>query len=164
MSAIKVTMDGDGQGLLKRLKHLSDIDKRGVLNAIAESLRTSTEERFESERDPDGKSWKQSIRAKVHGGKTLTDTTKLKTSIRATVSSKGLAVGTNDIRAASLQFGDTRTIRAKEKKNLVFKIGGSFRMAKQVTIHIPPRPFLGINDDDMRDIRETLEDAISEGS
>ncbi len=33
--------------------------------------------------------------------------------IRSEVSDSGLAVGTNDIRAATHQFGDERTIRAK---------------------------------------------------
>ena len=162
MSAIQVRMEVEGQKLLGRLRKLSEFDRRGVLNAIAEGLRTSTEERFQTERGPSGTRWPESIRARGNGGKTLTDTTKLKTSIRATVENGGMAVGTNDIRAASLQAGDTRTIRAKNRKCLVFKVGGQFRAVRKVTIHIPARPFLGISDEDMDDIRDTLETAISQ--
>lgn len=34
---------------------MSDIDKAGMMNAIAEGLRTSTLERFRTEESPDGK-------------------------------------------------------------------------------------------------------------
>ena len=59
---------------------MSDIDKAGMMNAIAEGLRTSTLERFRTEESPDGKKWKRSIRAEKSGGKTLTKTKKLGTS------------------------------------------------------------------------------------
>ena len=89
---------------------------------IRDRLRTSTVERFTEEKSPEGTSWKTSIRAREEGGKTLTKTTQLKNSIRSEVSDGGLAVGTNDIRAATHQFGDERTIRAKNKKYLTFKV------------------------------------------
>lgn len=164
MSAITVTIDGEIEGLTERLRRLSEFDRRGVLNAIGESLRTSTEERFQSERDPEGEKWVQSVRARDNGGKTLTVTTKLKTSIKVTVNNSGLAVGTNDIRAATHQLGDTRIIRAKNKKSLAFYVGGELRMVKQVTVHIPARPFLGISDDDKRDIMDMLEEVAGEES
>ena len=119
MSSIRAEMSGDTDELLQRLNRLSHLETRGVLNSIAEGLRTSTVERFTEE--------KPSIRAQEEGGKTLTKTTQLKTSIRSEVSDSGLAVGTNDIRAATHQFGDERTIRAKNKKYLTFKIGGQWK-------------------------------------
>ncbi len=48
----------------------------------------------------------------------------------------GLAVGTNDIRAATLHLGDERTIRAKNAKYLTFKVGGQWRRAASVRISI----------------------------
>lgn len=125
MSSIRAEMSGDTDELLQRLNRLSHLETRGVLNSIAEGLRTSTVERFTEEKTPEGTSWKPSIRAQEEGGKTLTKTTQLKTSIRSEVSDSGLAVGTNDIRAATHQFGDERTIRVKNKKYLTFKIGVS---------------------------------------
>lgn len=162
MSSIRAELSGDTDALLKRLNRLSNLEIRGVLNSIAEGLRTSTVERFTEERSPEGKQWKKSIRVKEEGGKTLTKTGQLKNSIRAEVRDSGLAVGTNDIRAATLQFGDERTIRAKNKKHLTFKVGGKWRRAESVKVSIPPRPFLGISEADEQDIRETLEEVFEE--
>ena len=157
MSSIRAEMSGDTDELLQRLNRLSHLETRGVLNSIAEGLRTSTVERFTEEKTPEGTSWKPSIRAQEEGGKTLTKTTQLKTSIRSEVSDSGLAVGTNDIRAATHQFGDERTIRAKNKKYLTFKIGGQWKRVASVKVSIPPRPFLGISEEDEQDIKDTFE-------
>ena len=141
MSSIRAEMSGDTDELLQRLNRLSHLETRGVLNSIAEGLRTSTVERFTEEKTPEGTSWKPSIRAQEEGGKTLTKTTQLKTSIRSEVSDSGLAVGTNDIRAATHQFGDERTIRAKNKKYLTFKIGGQWKRVASVKVSILCRVF-----------------------
>ena len=132
MSSIRVEVTGDNRRLLKKLGLLSGVDKRGISSALAEGIRTSTITRFRTERDPEGKKWKASIRAMDKGGKTLTDTSKLKTSIRAKASADGFAVGTNDIRAATLQFGDERVIRARRGPVLRFQINGKWVSAKQV--------------------------------
>lgn len=162
MSSIRAELSGDTDALLKRLNRLSRLEIRGVLNSIAEGLRTSTVERFTEEKSPEGKSWKTSIRAKEEGGKTLTKTAQLKNSIRSEVNDRGLAVGTNDIRAATHQFGDERTIRAKNKKHLTFKVGGQWRRAESVKVSIPPRPFLGISAADEQDIKDTFEEIFEE--
>lgn len=162
MSSIKAELTGDAGELLKRLDKMKNLDVRGALNSIAEGLRTSTVERFTDEKSPEGKSWKQSIRAKENGGKTLTQTTQLKTSIRSEVNNTGLAVGTNDIRAATHQFGDERTIRAKNKKHLSFQIGGRWVKVASVKVNIPARPFLGISDEDNQDIKDSLEALFEE--
>lgn len=162
MSSIRTELSGDSKELLQRLKQLGELEIRGALNSIAEGLRTSTVERFTEEISPDGTSWKPSIRAKEEGGKTLTKTTQLKTSIRSKVSDTGLAVGTNDIRAATHQFGDERIIRAKNKKYLKFQMGGEWKYVKSVNVTIPKRPFLGISKQDEEDIRDTLEEIFKE--
>lgn len=97
MSSIRAELSGETDELLQRLNRLSHLETRGVLNSIAEGLRTSTVERFTEEKSPEGTSWKTSIRAREEGGKTLTKTTQLKNSIRSEVSDSGIAVGTNDI-------------------------------------------------------------------
>ena len=91
MSSIRAEMSGDTDELLQRLNRLSHLETRGVLNSIAEGLRTYTVERFTEEKTPEDTSWKPSIRAQEEGGKTLTKTTQLKTSIRSEVSDNGLA-------------------------------------------------------------------------
>lgn len=162
MSSIRAELSGDTDALLRRLNKLENLEIRGALNSVAEGLRTSTVERFTEEKSPQEEPWKPSIRAREEGGKTLTKTAQLKTSIRSEVSDSGLAVGTNDIRAATHQFGDERTIRAKNKKFLTFKIGGQWRRAVSVKVNIPPRPFLGISEQDEKDIKDTLEGVLEE--
>ena len=63
MSSVSVRLEGDTDQLLERLKSMQNVDKAGVMNAIAEGLRTSTVERFRSEESPDGHKWEPSIRA-----------------------------------------------------------------------------------------------------
>ena len=52
MSSVSVRLEGDTDQLLERLKSMQNVDKVGVMNAIAEGLRTSTVERFRSEESP----------------------------------------------------------------------------------------------------------------
>ncbi len=162
MSSISVRFEGETDQLLNRLNTLSSVDKAGAMNAIAEALRTSTVERFRSEETPEGKKWETSIRARQKGGKTLTKTTALKTSIKAQADESGLAVGTNLVYAATHQYGDERTIRAKNSKYLRFQIGDRWVSVPSVRVSIPARPFLGVSDDDDKEIREMLEELFEE--
>ena len=160
MSSIQVRVTGDNRRLLKHLQQLSDVDVKGINRSLAEGIRTSTVNRFRTEKSPEGKKWKSSIRAMEEGGKTLTQTSKLKSSIRARASGDGFAVGTNDIRAATLQFGDERTIKARRGPVLRFKIGDKWVSAKQVHVKIVSRPFLGISEEDEKEITRELEEAL----
>ncbi len=131
-----------------------------MMNTLAESVRTSTMERFAEERSPEGKKWKPSIRARAEGGKTLTKSAGLKSSIHSEAGESGFAVGTNTIYAATHQFGASRTIRASRKKHLRFQIGGRFVSVKEVHVNIPARPFLGISEEDQQEIRNMLQTAF----
>lgn len=162
MSSVSVKVDGDVQRLMQRLGRIAGMDKAGINNAIAEGLRTSTIERFQAEKSPEGKKWKQSIRAREEGGKTLTKSTALRSSIRSDSSADGLAIGTNDIRAATHQFGDTRIIKAKRKKALRFRVNGRWVSKKEVKVTIPARPFLGVSEEDEEEIKELLRKSLEE--
>ena len=162
MSSVSVKVDGDVQRLMQRLGRIAGMDKAGINNAIAEGLRTSTIERFQAEKSPEGKKWKQSIRAREEGGKTLTKSTALRSSIRSDSSADGLAIGTNDIRAATHQFGDTRIIKAKRKKALRFRVNGRWVSKKEVKVTIPARPFLGVSEEDEKEIKELLRQSLEE--
>lgn len=162
MSSISVRLDGDIDELLAKLRSMENVDKAGIMNAIAEGIRTSTIERFEREESPEGKKWVPSIRAKKTGGKSLIKTAALRTSIKTKSDSSGAAVGTNLEYAATHQFGDERTIRAKNSKYLRFKIGDSWVSVPSVRISIPARPFLGISKEDEEEIREILNEVFEE--
>lgn len=162
MSSIRVSIDGDVEELIAKLQNVAGIDKAGVMNAIAEGLRTSTYERFDKGLSPEGKKWEPSIRVKENGGTTLLKTTDLRTSIKAKSDSTGAAVGTNKVYAATHQFGAERTIRARKSKYLRFQIGGRWVCVPSVRINIPARPFLGISDEDKEEIKELLDEAFKE--
>lgn len=152
---------------MKRLRQLADIDKKGINASIAEAVRGSTVERFRTEKGPDGKKWTKSIRAEQEGGVTLVQSAGLKNSIKSVADASGFAVGTNKIYASTQQLGAKNrriTIRAKTSKGLVFQVDGRWIRKKQVTvrINIPARPFLGLSDEDMEEIKGTLEDCFRE--
>lgn len=156
MSSIRVEVDPE---LLDRLRALEEADIAGAMAAAGEALRTSTLERFDAEKDPEGRRWKTSIRAHQTGGKTLAITRRLATSIHVESSAKGVAVGTNLPYAAVHQFG--ATIRAKGDGLLRFKIGDQWISKRSVKI--PARPYMGITEDDMREITRIIEEAVTGG-
>lgn len=150
MSSIRVQMTGDTQELLNQLRSLEDTDIEAAMLAVGEAIRTSTLERFDRGKDPEGRPWKTSIRAQKDGGKTLVHHTQLRNSIHVDYSSRGVAVGTNLIYAATHQFGDrNRTIRTKN--------GGVAH------IEIPARPYMGVTDEDMREITRIIRHAVTGG-
>lgn len=51
-------------------------------------------------------------------------------------------------------------IRARKAKNLRFQVGGQWVSKKQVKVNIPARPFLGLSDEDMQEIKATTEEFI----
>lgn len=162
MSSISVRLEGDTDKLLAKLRSMGNVDKAGIMNAIAEGLRTSTVERFGKQESPDGTKWQPSMRVSQKGGKSLILSSALRTSIKAESDSNGAAVGTNLVYAATHQFGDERTIRAKKSKYLKFQIGDKWVNVPSVHVRIPARPFLGVSKEDEEEIREILEEVFKE--
>lgn len=142
-------------GLLARFGDLTPLMERfGIV------LETSTIERFDNERAPDGTPWLPSLRAKATGGKTLTDTARLKQSVRFIASPDQVEIGTNVIYARVHQEG--ATIRAKGDGRLKFRLAGGlgFRSPRQVVI--PARPFLGVSADDQEELLGQAADWVAE--
>jgi phage virion morphogenesis protein len=123
-------------------------DTRPLMQQVGAAVLTSTQMRFEREAGPNGNPWPPSLRARLGGGKTLRDSNRLYQSLTFNAQADQVEVGTNAIYAAIHQTGGT--IRAKNKKALKFKVGGAWISKESVTI--PPRPFLGIDDDDRAEI------------
>jgi phage gpG-like protein len=156
-----IRLDGDTQAILRRIRHFSEIDRRGINAALAEGVRESTLERFRQSKAPDGRRWRTSIRAAQEGGRTLIQTAQLRNSIHARSDASGFAVGTNVKHAATHQFGEPgRTIRARRKKALRFQVNGRWVSKKKVRIAIPARPFLGLSEEDMREMKATVEEFV----
>ena len=158
MPGTSIRLDGDVSALLRKMRAYSELDKKNLNAALAETVRESTLERFRQSRAPSGKKWKTSIRA------ALIATAQLRNSIKSYSDETGFAVGTNAKHAATHQFGEPgRTIRAKTRKGLRFQVGGRWVTKKQVKVKIPARPFLGLSEGDMQEIKATVEEFIGEG-
>ncbi len=173
MSGVRI--EGDIRKLYKRLSKLENIDMRKTNLVLAEAIRASTLERFRNEESPDGTKWEPSKRTSTSRKreKILTNTGRLRRSINSKSDRKGFAVGTNVVYGATHQFGDENrelgplTIKAKNGKALKFNVGGKDIFVKKVHIpslkvSIPARPFLGINEDDIEEIRATLIELVGE--
>lgn len=129
-----------------------------LLKKIAFYGENSTKERFQTETGPDGNKWKESLRARLTGGKTLTKDTHLSETINGQADDQKAEWGSNRVYAAIHQFGGT--IKPKSAKALHFQIPGlGWVTRKQVTM--PARPFLGISDDDQDEILDLTNRHIS---
>ena len=157
--AASITIVVEDQALAAGLKTLSE---RGanldpVMAEIGAVLLASTQQRFETETGPEGKSWPKSLRARLENGQTLSKSNRLRLSLTYRASKDAVEVGTNVIYAAIHQFGGR--ITAKSKPYLAFRLpGGGFIKKKSVTI--PARPFLGIDAGDRAEIAAILSDYL----
>jgi phage virion morphogenesis protein len=139
-------------------------DKRGLFDNIGAGLVVSTQDRFEKESDPEGNPWPESLRKKLMGGRTLTESSRLVSSITHEATDDMVAVGTNVIYAAIHQTGGT--IKAKTPTGLRFRAPGNGGWVTKQSVEMPQRAFLGLDDEDEKMIEEEAADwlgAESEG-
>jgi len=145
--------------LNKVLKQAGDHSK--LMHNIGSILEFNTKQRINTGIGTDDKPWQKSWRAKLQGGTTLRDTSRLYNSIKYTVldGGKRVVVGTNVFYAPVMHYG--ATIRAKTGKYLKFKttMGG---WAQIQSVIIPPRPFLGMSVDDSQEVLFEIEEYLLE--
>lgn len=135
-------------------------DLTPLMDRLGLAMETQTDERFDQERAPDGARWMPSLRAKVQGGKTLTDSARLRQSITHRASRDRVEVGTN-VKYAGVHQGGA-TIVPKGDGKLKFRLPGGlgFRTASKVVI--PARPFLGVSTENEIELVEIAEDWVAE--
>lgn len=147
------------QWLNRVLKQAGDHSK--LMHNIGSVLEHNTKQRINTGIGTDDKPWQKSWRAKLQGGTTLRDTSRLYNSIKYTVldGGKRVIVGTNVFYAPVMHYG--ATIRAKTGKYLKFKttMGG---WAQIQSVIIPARPFLGMSVDDSQEILFEIEEYLLE--
>lgn len=145
--------------LNKVLKQAGDHSK--LMHNIGSVLEHNTKQRINTGIGTDDKPWQKSWRAKMQGGTTLRDTSRLYNSIKYTVldGGKRVVVGTNVFYAPVMHFG--ARITAKNGKYLKFKssMGG---WAQIQSVIIPPRPFLGMSVDDSQEVLFEIEEYLLE--
>ena len=161
MAGIAIRIDIQDEAVRAALDRLGAAaeDLTPAMDEIGDYLTAATQQRFERGTGPDGKAWPPSIRVQMNqGGKTLMDTGRLVSSITWRAGRDFVEVGTNVIYAAIHQLGGT--IRAKTEKGLKFRIPGVGWRTK-ASVDIPARPFLGVDEDDRREIPEILRDHLA---
>lgn len=157
-STLQIEKVGDWKRFERSLHRLAQLNFLGMYQEIGEAMTSSTRRRFSEGVDPEGKAWPPSRRARSGGGRTLRDTGLLANSIQWQARSDGVEVGTNDKRARVHQEG--LEIRAKRARTLHFQIEGGWVQVKRVKM--PRRAFLGISDDDQREIEGIVNRRIEE--
>ena len=116
-------------------------DTQALMESVGEALRSGTIERFEAEEDPQGKKWKPSARAMAGGGKTLDKESHVKDSIDYAATSDKVMVGSN------LPYAR------------IHQLGG--KTGKGHKVDMPARPYLGVSEEDMDEVRETMADFLA---
>ncbi|HEX7821046.1 MAG TPA: phage virion morphogenesis protein [Sphingobium sp.] len=143
-------------------------DRRELMEGIGLYLESSTLDRFDQERAPDGSSWTPSLRAKEEGGKTLTDHAILRGSITSNASNDSVEWGSNLIYARPHQLGRTGTEQVGgHKRRIASAFGLKLKSPVEFEVdpfsrkvNLPARPFLGINGEDERQIVGLAEDYV----
>lgn len=154
---------------------------RRLWQAIGEEVKGQTEARFDTSTGPDGSRWPDSLRVKLlqGGGKTLVKSGDMRRSLTVAASDSGAIVSVPKVYAAIHQFGGSfqqgdhqRVLNFRVRKDGTLKPGFASRKStnfqkkvnvkgRQVTI--PARPFLGLNEQNLTDILETVALYFSEG-
>lgn len=157
MVAIRVTTEG-GRYIEKKLAGLIEAfgDLEPLMQGMGLYLESATIDRFDQERGPDGRRWKPSLRARQTGGKTLTDSSQLRSSITSQAGPDSVEVGTNKIYGGIHQFGGT--IRPKNGEYLTFALPGGLGVRWVKSVTMPARPFLGISSEDESELLAQVAD------
>ena len=138
-TGVSLNWGGFDKALGKAAQKLGDT--QALMESVGEALRSGTIERFDAEEDPQGKKWKPSARAMAGGGKTLDKESHLKDSIDYATTSDKVMVGSN------LPYAR------------IHQLGG--KTGKGHKVDMPARPYLGVSEEDMDEVRETMADFLA---
>ena len=116
-------------------------DTQALMESVGDALVSGTLKRFQDEEDPTGKKWPKSKRAAKKDGQTLTDTALLRRSVDYAATSDKVMVGSNLPYARIHQKGGTT--------------------GKGHKVDMPARPYLGVSEEDMDEVRETVADFLA---
>ena len=138
MAGALITIEANTAEIDRALSQLMDFGENPFefFDFVGLELVASTQDRFDTGVDPQGKAWKVSQRVEREGGKTLKKSGLLAQEITYNATDELLEVGSDKIYAAIHQFGGETGSRK-----------GRFDM--------PARPFLGLSDEDEAMIVDT---------
>jgi phage virion morphogenesis protein len=170
---VGVRIVGDLGKLERKLSAMARGVNRRVGPQIGEALVSSTIQRFNEQRSPDGQPWaplaantvaprkadytkrgrlRKPAEQRIKNRKILIQSARLRNSISSRASGTQVAVGTNVVYAPTHQFG------AKQGD-----YGQTSRGAPIPWGDVPARPFLGISDSDQAEIERILMSDLEDG-
>jgi phage virion morphogenesis protein len=158
--------DAEIRALLKQLAHQA----RGLAPAmknIGEYLVRSTWERFDLQKDPEGKPWTPlapSTRERKKEPRILIESHQLRDTINYRADDRSVTIGSPKVYAAIHQFGGrtrAHVIKPRNKKALNWP-GGKHPVGavNHPGSNIPARPFLGLSKEDREEIVEIIRDHL----
>ncbi len=109
-------------------------NRKQLLNAIGETLVSSTTKRFMEEKDPEGKGWKKTKRAEAEGGKILQE----KALLRSSIDHKPVLANNSVLLGSNLPYAR------------IHQLGGEAGRNHSVTIDA--RPYLGFSKEDREEV------------
>lgn len=129
-----VRLNWGGLSSLMRSAPRKLANRKRLLDAVGETLVSSTIKRFMEEKDPEGKDWKKTKRAETEGGKILQDKALLRSSIdhKSVMANGSVLVGSN------LPY------------SRIHQLGGEAGRNHSVTIDA--RPYIGISKEDQEEV------------
>lgn len=158
----QITRDELSAGINRALAASEDFTP--AMREIAGMMEFAVRERFERGEDPSGKPWQPSQRALEQGGKTLSDTAALLSSVASDSDRFSAVVGTNLIYAAIHQFGGEQQVPAHQRTvTSVFGRKLPAPATQSVRAHsrtMPARPFLGFGPYETEEIETILGDHL----
>lgn len=152
-NGVSLNWCGFDRAIANAAKKMSN--KKLLMATIGETLVSGTVKRFAAEEDPKGRKWKQSQRAQIQGGQTLSDNAHLRNSIDYAATSDKVMVGSNLVYARIHQLGGS--IRPKNGNYLKFRTAnGGFISVRKV--EMPARPYLGVSAADLEEVKAVFTD------
>lgn len=137
-SGVSLNWGGFDKAIGNAVKKMAS--RKALMASVGEALVSGTIQRFDRQENPKGQKWQPSRRAVEQGGQTLSDTGRLRKSIDYAATPKEVMVGSNAAYAR------------------IHQMGGKTGKGHKVTM--PARPFLGVSDADMDEVRETISDFL----
>lgn len=149
---LKLDLSGD-VALQTRLKALSNFRLDDLMGYVADEVENQTRRRIQEEKQsPDGtewEEWSESYEDSRHDGQSLLEGEgHLVDSITSAITASGAEVGSNLVYAAVHQHGIDDPAQSYKRKGKTYTRH----------MHIPARPYLGINEENELDIRSVIED------
>lgn len=125
------------------LRAMTDLlrDQTPIMREIGEELVSSTKDRFDKQRGPDGRPWAPNspvTRARKRNPRILIESGMLKDSIRYHADRRRVSVGSNRVYAAMQQFGGTKA------------------RFSHLWGDIPARPFIGMSQRDKERVNDII--------